>query len=164
MSTFPTRPPLVPPSSIWYLNDTMKPAVKKAVSILHEAFLTFVCICLFWCAKPITPPGSLLPMPDAAVSDVFTGLIADCSDLLVSDRTSKAQFWVQSCMDLESGADACMVKGTETFTKDALVCLLIDMNVQWQRDIADGVSNAQAMVNSATANRWLRNHQVGARR
>lgn len=142
----------------------MKPQLTKSVCLARDVFLTAVCISLFWCAKPITPPGNLTATPDAAVSDVFTGVIADCSDLLVGDRTSKVQFWVQSCMDLEGGVDSCMVKGSETFTKDAMICLLIDMNVQWQRDIFDGVSHAQAMINSANANRWIRNHQIGARR
>lgn len=133
--------------------------------LVREIFLTAVCISLFWCAKPITPPASITTSPiDAAVSDVFSGVIADCSDLLVGDRTAKAAFWVQSCMDLEGETDRCMVKGAETFTKDALICLLIDMNVQWQKDISEGVSNPQSVINSANANRWIRNHQIGARR
>jgi hypothetical protein len=139
--------------------------VKKVWNLLREIFLTTVCISLFWCANPITPPGGLsATLPDAAVSDIFTGFIADCGDLLVADRTAKAAFWVQSCMDLEGGTDRCMVKGSDTYTKDALVCLLIDMNVTWQREISEGNSNAQAMINSANANRWIRNHQIGARR
>lgn len=131
---------------------------------VRDIFLTGVCICLFWCAKPITPPGNITAVPDAAISDVFTGVIADCSDLLVADRTSKVHFWVQSCIELEEGIDSCMIKGSETFTKDAMICLLIDMNVQWQRDISEGVSNAQAIISSGNANHWIRNHQIGARR
>lgn len=144
----------------------MKLVVKKSLTLAHEAFLSLVCILLLWCANPISTPSktfSDLP-PDAAVSDCFTGFVADCNELLIGDRTAKAAFWVQSCMDLEGETDKCMVKGAEVYTKDALVCLLIDMNVRWVKEISEGVSNPQTIVNSANANRWIRNHQVGARK
>jgi len=124
-------------------------------------FMFFLLGCI-----PLQPPPTLnpLPPPDAGPPDIFTGYIADCSDSSVGSQSAKVGSWVQSCPNFNGGYDACMVKGVNTYTKDAIVCVTIDLNVGWQQEIAKGTASDQQKVNAKCANTWIRDHRLGARR
>ena len=116
------------------------------------------------CSYP-KPPPSLNPLPSPETgSDIFTDYVADCSDSFVIDQAPKATRWVQGCLDFDGGYDTCLVKGADYYTKDSIVCAVVDLNVRWQIEAAKNTASDVQIANANHANDWIRRHRVGARR
>jgi hypothetical protein len=116
------------------------------------------------CSHPQSPLTlNPLPPPEATAPDVFTNYIADCSDPSVDNQGARVVLWVQGCLDSNEGYDVCMAEGVKYFTKDALVCTTIDLNVEAQREIARDTATGTQKSLARVANPWIRNHRIGAR-
>ena len=118
---------------------------------------------LIGCA-PLPPPGSIPPPPDAGPPDIFTGYVADCSDPSVAYQSARASTFIAGCPEFDGGWNACLLKATDTFTKDAIVCATVDLNVDWQRKVTEGTATDAQRKGALMANSWIYEHQIGVRR
>ena len=105
-----------------------------------------------------------MPPPEVETPDIFTEYIADCSDPSVEAQSAKSAQFVRGCFDFDSGYAECLVKVADSFTKDTIVCVTIDLNVGWQKEVARDTASDMVRANASHANAWIRAHRTGARR
>jgi hypothetical protein len=127
--------------------------------------LALLLVGLLGCVQPLPPPSiNPLSPPAVAEPDIFTDYVADCSDLSVEVQSTKATQFVSGCLDLDSGYNWCLVKAADSFSKHTIVCVTIDLNVEWQKEIAKDTASDMQRANAKHANDWIRSHRIGARR
>ena len=120
---------------------------------------------IVWLADcvPLPTPGPI-PATPKTTPDIFAQYRADCSDVSVAAQKSLATMDVRHCFDGNTPADSCLVDATSHLTKDSIVCTVVDLNVQWQREVAPGTASPQTKQAALQSNEWIYKHQIGVRR